>query len=209
MIFSVSYVAEIQTHPQWTTVQQQCFVLKVICPRCQRKSDVSHISLPSIALSGSPLSMLHPTSNPMEQEWGLLMDVEGCSGPTAINSSLQEAACQVDGISPLPLPVTQSRRGRRQMLHLCVCFTVLPTVKSWHKRVDWKSWSSPELVSDSQWQCDGEGHWDYREWNWKRLKIVIWCEGYNRDIASLIWQHRWSSNISLEEQLKWSNKLFQ
>lgn len=33
------------------------------------------------------LSMLHPTSNPTELEGGLLMDVEGCSGPTAINSS--------------------------------------------------------------------------------------------------------------------------
>lgn len=80
--------AKIQAHPQWTTVQQQWFVLKVICPRCQRKSDVSHISLAWIALSGIPsLSMLHPTSSPVELEGGLLMDVEGCSSPTAINSS--------------------------------------------------------------------------------------------------------------------------
>ncbi len=45
-------------------------------------------SLCPVALSGMPsLSMLHPTSNPTELEGGLLMDVEGLSGPTAINSS--------------------------------------------------------------------------------------------------------------------------
>uniref|UniRef100_A0AAV2KX20 Uncharacterized protein n=1 Tax=Knipowitschia caucasica TaxID=637954 RepID=A0AAV2KX20_KNICA len=33
------------------------------------------------------LSALHPTSNLTEPEGDLLMDVEGCSGPTAINSS--------------------------------------------------------------------------------------------------------------------------
>lgn len=76
-----------KTRPQWTAIQQQCFVLKVICPRCQRKSDVSHISLASAALFGNPsVSGPHPTSNLTELE-GLWMDVEGCSGPTAINSS--------------------------------------------------------------------------------------------------------------------------
>lgn len=64
------------------------FVLEVIGPRRQKKSDVSHISLPSLALSGIPLSQCFtqpPT--PQRREQGRLMDVEGCSGPTAINSS--------------------------------------------------------------------------------------------------------------------------
>lgn len=38
---------EAQAHPQRAGVQQQCFVLKVIGPICQRKSVVPHISLPS------------------------------------------------------------------------------------------------------------------------------------------------------------------
>lgn len=64
------------------------FVLKVIGHRCQKKSDVSHISLPSLALSGIAVSQCFgqpPT--PQCREEGRLMDVEGCSGPTAINSS--------------------------------------------------------------------------------------------------------------------------
>lgn len=64
------------------------FVLKVIGLRCQKKSDVSHISLPSLALSGVALSQCF-AQPPTPQCWeeGRLMDVEGCSGPTAINSS--------------------------------------------------------------------------------------------------------------------------
>lgn len=53
--------------------------------------------------------------------------------PQQLTLLLQEAACQVDGISPLLLPVTQSRGGCRQMLLLCVCFTVWPAVESLHK----------------------------------------------------------------------------
>lgn len=78
---------EIPACSKWTEVQLQSFLLKVICWRCQRKSDIFHIFLPSIAVSGTLLSLLHPTSNPMEQKGGLLMDVEGCFSPTAINSS--------------------------------------------------------------------------------------------------------------------------
>lgn len=55
--------------------------------------------------------------------------------PQQLTLLLQEAACQVDGISPPLLPITQSRRGCRQMLHLWVCFTVLCTVKSTNKEL--------------------------------------------------------------------------
>lgn len=64
------------------------FVLKVIGLRCQKKSDVSHISLPSSALSGTPPSpCFTQPPTPQRREKGRLIDVEGCSGPTAINSS--------------------------------------------------------------------------------------------------------------------------
>lgn len=130
--------AAIQTHPQWTTVQQQCFVLKVICPRCQSKSDVSHISLPSIALSGIPsLSMLHPTSNPTELEGGLLMDVEGCSGPTAINSS--PARSSLSGWWNLPTAAAchtvqeglQTNASSMCLLYCFACGRVLAQAKSY------------------------------------------------------------------------------
>lgn len=59
---------------------------------------------------------------------------KAASVPQQLTPLLQAAACHVDGISPPLLPVTQSRRGCRQMLHLCVCFTVLPVVESYRKQ---------------------------------------------------------------------------
>lgn len=121
--------AEIQTTPQ-RTVQQRCFVLKVICPRCQRKSDISHISLPSITLSGIPeLSVLHPTSNPIELEGALLMDVEGYSGPTAINSS--PARSRLSGWWNLPTTavchtVQEGQQTNASFMCLVYCFAYSP-----------------------------------------------------------------------------------
>lgn len=66
--------------------------------------------------------------------------------PQQLTLLLQETACQVDGISPPLLPVTQSRGGYRQMLHLCVCFTVLPTVQSEHERSDTRCIVSHQLL---------------------------------------------------------------
>lgn len=70
-------------------------ILKRILPRCQRKSGVSHIFLPSFTLLYILFSIHNPTSNPVELEGGLLMDVESCFGPTAINSSTARSSLPV------------------------------------------------------------------------------------------------------------------
>lgn len=80
---------------QWTTAQQPSLILKWSYPRCQRKSDVSHIVLPSFALLYILFSIHNPTPNPEELEGGLLMDVESCFGPTAINSSTARSSLPV------------------------------------------------------------------------------------------------------------------
>lgn len=103
--------------------------LKVISLRCQRKSDVSYISLPSLALSGIPSLSVHPPPTSQSQEEVCWWILKAALVPQQLTPLLQEAACQVDGIFAPLLPVTHSRRACWQMLHLCVCFTVLPTVK--------------------------------------------------------------------------------
>jgi len=114
---------------QWTGAQEYCFILEVICPRCQRKSDVSHIFVPSVPLSYNPPSMFHQTSNPMEQEGGLLMDVEGSFGPTAINSS--SARSSLSGWWNLPNPaachtIQEGLQTNASFMCLLYCFAFGP-----------------------------------------------------------------------------------
>lgn len=78
--------------------------------------------------------------------------------PQQLTPLLQEVACHVDGIFAPLLPVTGSKRGCRQMLHLCLLYCLAPSqdctpAKSSDKRQrppalqwprscsDWLSWN--------------------------------------------------------------------
>lgn len=89
------------------------------------------------------------------------MDVEGCSGPTAINSS---PACLVDGISRLLLPVTQSRRGiqtNASSMCLLYCFAYSQELaKQRATRGADKPPSAPVSVLYRQWLRSTANLWD-------------------------------------------------
>lgn len=89
LLMPVSW-AEMWMCPQWAALQQQCLFWRLFSQDVKENQTypTSHcpLSLPT-AFSGNPsLSVLHPNSRLAELE-GLWMYVEGCSGPTAINSS--------------------------------------------------------------------------------------------------------------------------
>lgn len=134
MTFIWNYLSFTKTQiiPQWS-IAAVLFFLKFICLWFQRKSDVFHTSLPSVFLTNIPPSMFHPTSNPMEHEGSLLMDVEGCFGPTAINSSPARSSLSGWWNHPDSAACHTTQEGLQTNASFMCLLYVLPVVQSENK----------------------------------------------------------------------------
>lgn len=110
--------------------------------------------------------MLHPTSNPTEPEGGLLMDVEGCSGPTAINSSPARSSLSDWWNLPTAAACHTIQKGlQTNASSMCLLYYFaysqeLTQAKSYG--VHRKRPSAPVSVLHSQQLCSIASLWDYR-----------------------------------------------
>lgn len=74
--------------------------------------------------------------------------LKAASVPQQLTPLLQDAACQVDGISRLLLPVTQSRRGTQTVFALLFCLQSRAGQAMSYKGGQWKRGSSVGFVQE-------------------------------------------------------------